>query len=209
MQPNVIKVNSSNLVRVLGNLNFHVLDAYNVIYTDISNINNFPSSTEKETKDYLAKNMTLLGYYTAALHGYKEGFWNRSVMYKAESFDDFYGESSYNIDDNVGMGLSDKSFLNQSLTKLKNFKQPYFSFLITLSSHYPYDDAKDYGKYGKFDAGEYANTFMGNYLEGIHYTDAQLGMFLDELQKEGILDNSIIVLYGDHFAIPKANIDLI
>ena len=105
-------------------------------------------------------------------------------------------------------GLSDKSFLSQSLTKLKSFKQPYFSFLITLSSHYPYDDTAGYTKgTGAFDTGEFENTLMGNYLKGIHYTDAQLGTFLDELEKEGILNNSIVVLYGDHYAIPKSQID--
>jgi phosphoglycerol transferase MdoB-like AlkP superfamily enzyme len=143
------------------------------------------------------------GYYTAALHGNSESFWNRDVMYKAEGFDNFLGENSFNITEKVGLGLSDKAFLTQSIDKLKNFNQPYFSFLITLSSHYPYDDTKGYGD---FDVKPYDNTLLGNYLKGIHYTDAQLGMFLERLEQEGILKNSIVVLYGDHFAIPKQNI---
>lgn len=149
------------------------------------------------------------GYYTAALHGYNPGFWNRNVMYKAEDFDDFFSQTNYNLNQTVGMGLSDESFLNQSLTKLKSFKQPYFSFLITLSSHYPFNDTKGYEKYtkDKLDVGKYKGSLLGNYLEGIHYTDEQLGKFLDELDKEGITKNSIIVLYGDHFAIPKENIN--
>ncbi|MDP4146000.1 MAG: LTA synthase family protein [Bacillota bacterium] len=151
----------------------------------------------------LPKEMNDAGYYTAALHGYQEGFWNRNVMYKAQKFDDFYGATSYKQDETVGLGLSDKSFLNQSVDKLKSFAQPYYSFLITLSSHYPYDDVKGYGD---FNTGSYENTFMGNYLKGIHYTDAQLGTFLDKLDKEGITKNSIIVIYGDHFAIPKNQI---
>lgn len=140
------------------------------------------------------------GYYTAAMHGYKDGFWNRNVMYKAQKFQDFYGESSYNIDEQVGLGLSDKSFFNQSLEKMQTFKQPFYSFLITLSSHFPYDDVKGYGE---FNVGKYDGSFLGNYLTGIHYTDAQLGMFLDNLEKEGYLDNSIVVIYGDHNAISK------
>jgi phosphoglycerol transferase MdoB-like AlkP superfamily enzyme len=154
--------------------------------------------------DSLAKELKDKNYYTAALHGYNEGFWNRDVMYKAESFDDFYGEHSYNIDEQVGLGLSDKSFLNQSIQKLKTFKQPYYSFLITLSSHFPYNDVKGYGN---FNVGQYEGTLLGDYLKGIHYTDAQLGMFLDQLDKAGITKNSIIVLYGDHFAIPRDNIN--
>lgn len=154
----------------------------------------------EDTLNSLPKELNAKGYNTAAFHGYEEGFWNRNVMYKTEGFDTFYGEHSFNIDEQVGLGLSDKSFLNQSFEKLKTLKQPYFSFLITLSSHFPYDDVKGYGN---FNVGQYENTFLGNYLKGIHYTDEQLGTFLDKLEKSGILDNSIVVLYGDHYAIPK------
>lgn len=154
--------------------------------------------------DSLAKQLKDKEYYTAALHGYNEGFWNRNVMYKSEKFDDFYGEHSFNVNESVGLGLSDKSFLEQSVDKLKSFQQPYYSFLITLSSHFPYDDVEGYGN---FDVGEYNNTLLGNYLKGIHYTDEQLGMFLDKLDKEGITQNSVIVLYGDHFGIPRDNIE--
>ncbi|GAA0739361.1 LTA synthase family protein [Clostridium oceanicum] len=143
------------------------------------------------------------GYYTAAMHGYKNGFWNRNVMYKAQKFDDFYGETNYKIDDKVGLGLSDKSFLNQSLEKMKSFKKPFYSFVVTLSSHFPYDDVEGYEKDEKFNVGKYEGTFMGNYLKGIHYADTQLGMFLDKLEKEGYMDDSLIVLYGDHNAISK------
>ncbi|MFL0198370.1 LTA synthase family protein [Clostridium sp. WILCCON 0269] len=152
--------------------------------------------------DSLASALKDKNYYTAALHGNTEGFWNRNVMYKAQDFDDFFGQHSFNVDETIGLGLSDKSFLNQSLEKLESFKQPYYAFLVTLTSHFPYE-AVD--KYGDFDVGEYEGTLMGNYLKAIHYTDAQLGEFLDNLEKDGIMDNSIIALYGDHFAIPKDN----
>ncbi len=156
------------------------------------------------TYSSLAKELQNKNYYTAALHGNTEGFWNRNVMYRSEGFDKFYGKSSLNSDEIVGLGISDKSFLNQSVDKLKSFKQPYYSFLITLSSHYPYDDVEHYGN---FNVGQYEGSLIGNYLKAIHYTDEQLGTFLDELDKEGITQNSVIVLYGDHFAIPKNDAD--
>ncbi|MBA5850283.1 LTA synthase family protein [Clostridium sp. cel8] len=156
------------------------------------------------TYDSLAIALKKKGYYTSAMHGNSEGFWNRNVMYKAEGFDDFFGEHSYNIDEIIGLGLSDESFLNQSIEKMNKFEQPYYSFIVTLTSHFPYD-AED--KYGDFDVGEYEDTFMGNYLKAIHYTDEQLGNFLDTLEKNGTLKNSVVVIYGDHFAIPKNKAD--
>jgi phosphoglycerol transferase MdoB-like AlkP superfamily enzyme len=148
----------------------------------------------------MPKNFKSAGYTTAAMHGYKETFWNRNVIYRSFEFDHFYSERSYNIDETVGLGLSDKSFLSQSVAKIKALKNPYYTFLITLSSHFPYDDVKHYGN---FNVAPYDNTLLGNYLKAIHYTDEQLGMFFNELNKEGILKNSVVVLYGDHYAIPK------
>ncbi|AKA70594.1 LTA synthase family protein [Clostridium scatologenes] len=140
------------------------------------------------------------GYNTAAFHGFRESFWNRNVVYRKFGFDNFYGEKSYNIDENVGLGLSDKSFLNQSIDKLEKMNKPYYSFLITLSSHFPYDDVDNYGN---FNVGSFEGSFLGNYLKSIHYTDEQLGMFFDKLEEKGILKDSVVVLYGDHYAIPK------
>lgn len=155
-----------------------------------------------DEKDYtsLPGQLKDLGYYTAAFHGNDETFWNRNIMYDLMGFKDFFGKSSFSIDEIVGMGISDKSFLTQSLDKIKTFKQPFYSFMITLSSHYPFEDIKSYGN---FDVNKYEGTLLGNYFKAIHYTDTQLGIFLEELEKEGILDNSILLLYGDHNALPK------
>ncbi|OFI06300.1 lipoteichoic acid synthase 2 [Clostridium acetireducens DSM 10703] len=147
----------------------------------------------------LSQSLKKKGYTTAAFHGYRESFWNRNVMYKKMEFDEFFGESSFNVDETIGLGLSDKSFFEQSIPKLKKLKEPYYAFMITLTSHFPFD-GKDYGD---FNVGEYEGTLLGDYFKSIHYTDAQIGMFLDELEKEGMLENTIIALYGDHLAIPK------
>ena len=43
-------------------------------------------------------------------------------------------------------------------------------------------------------------TKLGNYFKSLHYADSALGEFIDELNEAGLLDNSIVVLYGDHDA---------
>lgn len=173
----------------------------------ISNNSLYPASSGAayflyagNTFNSLPKELKAAGYDTAAMHGYKETFWNRNVMYKNFQFNNFYSENNYNINETVGLGLSDKSFLNQSLDKINNLKKPYFNFMITLSSHYPYDDVKNYGS---FDVGSLDGSLLGNYLKAVHYTDEQLGMFLEKLDHQGILKESVVVIYGDHYAIPR------
>lgn len=178
----------------------------------ITNNSLYPSNTAPVYYTYSANKLDSLpsemkekGYYTSVFHGHMEDFWNRPIMYKSEGFDKYYAEKSFNMDEEIGMGLSDRSFFNQTLDKLKGLRRPYYSFVITLSSHYPFKDKNN--EFGNFDVGKYKGTFLGDYFNAIHYTDKQIGMFLDKLQKEGIMQNSIIVLYGDHNAIGDNNMD--
>lgn len=144
------------------------------------------------------------GYGTVAMHAYKPGFWNRSVMYKSLGFDEFVSKPDFEEDEILGMGLSDKSFFTQAYDRLSKYNQPYFAFLITLSSHFPYGNDKSY--YSSFDAGEYKGTLLGDYIETIHYTDEALGMFIEKLQSSGELKNTVLAIYGDHQAIPRDSI---
>ena len=45
-------------------------------------------------------------------------------------------------------------------------------------------------------------TIAGDYLTEINYTDRALGEFIEELETSGLLDDSILVVYGDHFGLP-------
>ena len=45
---------------------------------------------------------------------------------------------------------------------------------------------------------DFAKTLRHGYYACISYTDAQIGKVLDALDKEGLSDNTIIVLWGDH-----------
>jgi lipoteichoic acid synthase len=133
-----------------------------------------------------------------AFHGYKPEFWNRNKMYPAEGLDKFYNENDFVIDEKMGMGLSDESMFNQTLSILQQKKQPYFSFIITLTAHYPWDGIPDDKKEINIPQGEFDDMFT-NYLQAHHYADASFGKFMDDLRGRGILDNSVVVVYGDHF----------
>ncbi|WP_027623278.1 LTA synthase family protein [Clostridium lundense] len=142
------------------------------------------------------------GYTTAVFHGNNEGFWNRSVMYKSLGFQNFYGAHSFNLDEEIVMGLSDKSFFNQSFDKINSFKEPFYSFLITLSSHYPFTNTDN-----TFNKGNLKETFLGDYFSSIHYSDKQLGIFLKNLDRSGLLDKSIIIIYGDHNGVTSNHME--
>ena len=43
-------------------------------------------------------------------------------------------------------------------------------------------------------------TTMGNYIKSVNYMDEAIGNFINDMDKAGLLDNTVIVIYGDHDA---------
>ncbi|SDX39230.1 LTA synthase family protein [Paenibacillus sp. CF384] len=135
------------------------------------------------------------GYTANVFHAYDGGFWNRNMMYDRLGYDNFFSKNSYYIDEPIGWSLGDKSFFKQSVDRMVNEKQPFYSFLISLSSHHPYQLPKSAQT---LDVGTFKNTMFGNYLEAIHYVDAAIGSLVEELKATGLWDQSIFMFYGDH-----------
>ncbi|MGN0993085.1 MAG: LTA synthase family protein [Bacilli bacterium] len=149
------------------------------------------------------------GYYTFSMHANTGDFWNRNIMHKNLGYDKFYDKSSYKIDEEIGFGLSDRSFIQQSVEYIKQINKEnkkFYGTLITLSNHTPFDYNELFGNFSvslKKGATKYPymeNTKLGNYFISAHYADKQLGLLVSELEKAGILSDTIIVIYGDHDA---------
>ncbi|KIL37335.1 hypothetical protein SD71_01215 [Cohnella kolymensis] len=140
------------------------------------------------------------GYTTAAFHGYVPTYYQRDKMYVSEGFDSFTSASDYTLDESIGLGLSDESFYKQTMPKLIELNKsgkPFLSFLVTLSGHHPYQIPEN--KQSMKIPASYSKT-LGDYIQAQHYADQALGEFLQQLENEGIMDKSLVVIYGDHFA---------
>ena len=154
------------------------------------------------------------GYYTFSMHANTGDFWNRNNMYKALGYDKFYSKDTFKIDETIGLGLSDKSFFKQVVPKIKKIqeteKKPFYGTLITLTNHTPWSDLKLMDEFpttwtvdvdGQKVTRNYINgTTLGDYFRSVHYSDQALGQLIDDLDSNGILDDTVIVIYGDHDA---------
>ena len=153
--------------------------------------------------DALPRLLRAHGYAALAMHGDRAGFWNRAHMYPALGFERFVSKKDYEVDEVFGLGLSDGSFFRQSLAMLEAQERPFYAFLVTLSSHYPFG-FPELLKAAAFDQGDEAEgAILRSYLAAIHYFDREFGKFIDGLKRSGLYDESVIILYGDHAAIPK------
>ncbi|WP_324824250.1 LTA synthase family protein [Sinanaerobacter sp. ZZT-01] len=152
------------------------------------------------------------GYQTAVFHGYNKTFWNRESIYPKLGFDTFINSDVLKNDNIIGIGggnitgISDAAFFQQSTEILKTMQQPFYSFLITLSSHHPFKLPSELSQITL--AEEDKDTLFGDYINSVCYADQCLGMFLDSLKENGLYDNSVIALYGDHFGLPQTDADV-
>lgn len=164
------------------------------------------------------------GYYTFSMHANTADFWNRRIMHENLGYDRFYSKKDFDVteENTIGLGLADKEFFKQAIPKIVDIKekgQPFYGTFIMLTNHTPFSEVD---KYDPFDVdikeeitnenGEVVTishrymegTKLGNYLKSIHYADAALGQFLEDLETNGLLDNTVFILYGDHDArLPK------
>ena len=155
-------------------------------------------------------------YYTFSMHANNGSAWNRNVTYNYLGYDDFYYYTKdYEIDEEIGLGLSDKSFFRQSsdiIEKIDNKHENWYGTLVMLTNHTPFSDIEAHSDYSVDviteeidpETGEVITipwlegTKIGNYLKSVHYADEAIGELINHLEEKDLLDDTIIVLYGDH-----------
>lgn len=142
------------------------------------------------------------GYTSNVMHGDYKTFWNRDQIYKHFGIDKFYDATYYDMsDDNVvNLGLKDKVFFHDSANYQAKMKKPFYSHLITLTNHYPFTlDEKD----ASIDKPNTGDSTVDGYIQTAHYLDQALEEYVTDLKKKGLYDDSVIMIYGDHYGISE------
>ena len=142
------------------------------------------------------------GYTSNVMHGDYKTFWNRDQVYKHFGIDNFYDATYYDMsDDNiVNLGLKDKPFFKASADYQAKMKKPFYSHMITLTNHYPFTlDEKD----ASIDKPNTGDTTVDGYIQTAHYLDQALEEYITDLKKKGLYDDSVIMIYGDHYGISE------
>lgn len=139
------------------------------------------------------------GYATLSAVAYNGQIWNMRRMHPALGFERSFFAPDYDMVEAVNLGLLDDHFFQQTLPRLERQRRPFMAYLLTLTTHHPYYLPP---RYKVLDLGELQGTYLGNYLHCVHYLDRAVGRLVEGLQRDGLWDESVFVLYGDH----KANL---
>lgn len=109
-------------------------------------------------------------------------------------------DNAYSLTDIVGYNsekIDDSDIFSFAAKSLNNSKVPFFSLILSVSSHSPYN--KFVGKNLRLSDKTLSDEYK-NYLNTCHYTDSQINKYFNELKKKGIYDNTLIIIASDHYA---------
>lgn len=151
----------------------------------------------------LPKLLQAQGYDTATFHTNEVDFWNRGELYTALGFNRYYDKEYYGEEDTVFYGASDEVLYEKTaaeLARMDQKDQPFYSHVISMSAHNPFSIPEE--KYKMALPERFEGTLVGDYIRAQNYADYALGLFIDELKQNGVWDNSLIALYGDHRGLP-------
>lgn len=140
-------------------------------------------------------------YTTISTHAELPGSWNWAEPHKSFGADKLWDINEFNIDEVIGPGLSDESYLKQIANKIKSENQPFYTFIATLTSHGPFEMPEDKKLLNL--PKELDDNMLGGYFQSVRYADEAIKLFIEELEKNGQLDNTVLMIYGDHGGVHK------
>lgn len=171
--------------------------------TSLYTINNVCSANVYKDNTYFESIFNLFnnqGYKTTSFHNYTEKYYYRKTIHSN------LGSTYYGVED-LGIDYSnlykewpsDVELVEEAFKRIDHSK-PYMTLLTTVTTHQPYGVSSEYGdKYlDKFEDLNVSKQIK-RYLSKMTELDLALERLLELLEEEGELDDTVIVMFGDHY----------
>jgi len=146
----------------------------------------------------LAQVLAEQGYQTISAVPFDRAFWNRGITHRAYGYEISLFSPDFEPGRKIGWGLNDRDFLGQMGDRLIELPRPFCAWMLTLSLHHPFEGFPD--DLEELDVGRWSGGPVGEYLHTMHYLDQALGDLESRLEAAGLLDKTVIVVWGDHDA---------
>lgn len=143
-------------------------------------------------------------YSSAVFHGNIGNFWNRNETYKHLGYEHFFDSTYFNLtpETTLQFGLQDKEMFQQSIPYLERLQQPFYAKYVTVSNHFPFDELTN-GNEG-FPTPNTDDKTINGYFATANYLDSAIEEFFNYLKASGLYENTMVILYGDHFGIANS-----
>ncbi len=141
------------------------------------------------------------GYDTTSFHNYTDQYYARTVYHPNMGSGHFYGVQELGIPySNVYQEWPSDVELVEKVLDITKDQKKFMTWITSVSAHQPYTQSSELGDkhLDLFEDTNY-NISLKRYLSKLKEFDLAIGALLDGLEKQGKLDDTVIVLYADHY----------
>ncbi len=142
------------------------------------------------------------GYATAFYYGGGLTFGNLNVFLREHDFDKVLSDQDFPAEmQTQRWGVDDRQFLDRAADEIADLPQPFFSMVMTLSLHPPFDvPFKSRWSESLDDRDKFLNSAA--------FADDALGKFFDKAKSLGWFQNSLFVVVADHGVSLPGRVDM-
>jgi arylsulfatase A-like enzyme len=144
----------------------------------------------------LAELLSEHGYSTAFFQTAQENYEGRAGLVENFGFETFVGKESLEptgFDECSYFGYEDDAMFGPSMAWIDRQKGPFFAAYLTLTPHHDYKVPRGFDSVALA-----ADEELNGYLNTLRYVDRFLGRVHAGLEERGLLENTILVVVGDH-----------
>lgn len=155
-------------------------------------------SNKLEKLPYISKMFFQKGYNTSFFYGGDKNFTNMNSLLVTGGFKNIYDIESFDQSLRTWKwGVHDEYVYSLAYSHLNTIKQPFFTYILTMSNHEPFEPPMKHKFKGNDDDTKFLNSS--------YYSDSCLGDFIAKAKKQAWWDNTLIVLIADHATIHPGN----
>ena len=141
------------------------------------------------------------GYTTSSYHNYTDHYYARSIIHPNMGSEHYYDVTELGIPySNVYKEWPSDVELVEKFLEITKDQEKFMAWLTVVSAHQPYTESSTLGdKYLDLFKDTNYNLSLKRYMSKLKEFDNAIGALLEGLEEQGKLDNTVIVLYDDHY----------
>lgn len=166
-------------------------------------VNSIIKSDDKQKKlPSIAQQLALQGYHNSFYYGGESEFVNTKSYLLSHAYTSIIDKKSFDKKDmNSKWGAYDEVVFNRQLQDMKNQMQPFFSTILTLTNHEPFETPLP-PHFGN-------KTTVDKFKSTAYYADSCIGDYMRKAAKEPWFKNTVFVLVADHgHPLPKSTYEI-
>lgn len=147
------------------------------------------------------------GYTTSSYHNYTEHYYYRKVYHPNMGSQKYYGVQALGIPySNVYQEWPSDVELVEKVLELTKDQEQFMAWMTTVSAHQPYTQSSELGnKHLDLFKDTNYNTSLKRYMSKLKEFDLAVGALLQGLEEQGKLEDTVIVMYSDHYPYGLTN----